>query len=267
MVMTYRAQSTGLSAQSKDTPTVRVRPRSARKKSWLDALAIGFAILLSGCQTAPMLPLAGDPFAPANAPRPAVGDTYIYRLTDGYGNHKPGQVSYRVDRIDADRTVVSVTPDTPRAGIARTEIYRSDGNWLRHPLVNHNDWVDYEFAPAYPAYAFPLEPGKSWSVRVDATNPDRGRRSVRIDGWVMGAERVRVPAGEFDTIKIKRIVYAGDRPETTIFEFDWYAPALGRAVRIASDSAWQESCDFLMCRPSRGEWNVYELVSFPTFTR
>ena len=245
------------------------RTDPATKIPGLTALVAGFVILLAGCQTAPQLPLAGNPFAPVSPPRAAVGDTYIYQLSDGYGYQKRiGQISYRIDKIDADRTVVSVTPDTPRGGVARKEVYGSDGNWLRHPLLNHNAMVDYEYAPAYPAYAFPLDPGKSWSTRVNATNPDQGRRSVRIDGRVIGAEGVRVPAGEFDTIKIRRNVYAGDQPETTISEIDWYAPALGRTVRTESDSWWVDrSCDE-MCNPIiHGEWNIYELVSAPTSPR
>ena len=266
MVTTCLAQSSSLSAQSNDTLPVRVQARLAMKIVVLGAV-IGFFFLLAGCQVAPPLPLVGNPFAPADPPRPAVGDTYVYQLSDGYGNQsKLGQISYRIDKIDADRTVVSVTPGTPRAGIARTEIYSNDGNWLRHPLVNHYALVDYEFAPAFPAYVFPLEPGKSWSMRVDAANPEKGRRSVRVDGGVLGAERVRVPAGEFDTIKIRRDVYPGDHPaETHITEIDWYAPALGRTVRMVSDSMWTDgSCDEMSCTPDyRGEWTIYELVAYP----
>jgi len=134
---------------------------------------------------------------------------------------------------------------------------------VRHPLVNHLELVDYEFAPAYPAYVFPLAPGKSWSTRVNATNPVKGSRSVRVDGIVVGAVRFRVPAGEFDTIKIRRDVYAGDAPETHITKFEWYAPALGRAVRTESSSQWRDpNCDMWFCAMQRGDWDIYELASF-----
>jgi hypothetical protein len=45
-----------------------------------------------------------------------------------------------------------------------------EGNWLRHPVVNHDRPTDYDFAPPYPAYPFPLDIGKSWSMRVNTTN-------------------------------------------------------------------------------------------------
>jgi hypothetical protein len=156
--------------------------------------------------------------------------------------------------------------------MAHTEIYTSDGNGVRRPLINHDRPVEYEFAPVYPAYEFPLEAGKSWSLRVNATNPATGRRnSVRVDANVLGAERIRVPAGEFDTIKIRRIVYAGDwdgfRRETNIMEIDWYAPTLGRAVRTETKSEYLDLSRTRCCVRVADDWNIYELVSVSTRDR
>ena len=199
---------------------------------------------------------------------PVAGETYVYRLTNGYNNEPRAQVTYRVERVDAERIAVAVSADMPAVEAARTEIYAADGNRLRAALASHNHLRVFDFAPAYPAYAFPLEPGKSWSVRVNATDPLTGRRnSVRVDGRVLGHERIRVPAGEFDTIKVRRNVYAGDSDgfllETNITEFDWYAPALGRAVRSESRSGYMNTgqCGRFGCEIVRGDWNVYELVS------
>jgi hypothetical protein len=213
---------------------------------------------------------ANDPALAAATP--ASGDTYVYRLTDGYTKVVRGQISYRVDAVDTNRMVMAVTADTPSAGMARTDVYTNEGNWLRHPLINHDQPVEYEFATAYPAYLFPLEVGKSWSLRVDATDPATGRRnSVRVDGEVMGSERIRVPAGEFDTIKVRRLVYAGDtdffRKETNIQEIDWYAPALGRAVRTASTSNYLDANRSRCCKLIQGDWDIYELVALPAPVR
>ena len=102
---------------------------------------------------------------------------------------------------------------------------------------------------------------------MTATNPATGQRnSVRVDGEVLGSERISTPAGAYDTIKVKRRVYAGDfesfRRETNIVETDWYAPALGRVVKSDSKSSWidvarctrSNDCDF------RGDWNIFELA-------
>ena len=93
---------------------------------------------------------------------------------------------------------------------------------------------------------------------------------MRVDGNVVGAERITVPAGSFDTLKIRRQIYAGDwgafTLETNIAETEWYAPALGRAVRKESKS---EYFDASRSRGGslgggaimNGDWNVFELIS------
>ena len=205
------------------------------------------------------------------AAAPAAGDIYVYRVINAYNGEAQGQVTYRVDRIDADRVTVSVTPDNAALGSAHTEIYTKDDNWLRHPVINHDRPVEYEFSPPFPSYVFPLDAGKSWSIRVNATNPVSGQRnSVRVDGEVAGTERITTPAGAFDTIKVKRRVYAGDWEafvfETNITETDWYAPAVGRPVRSERNSGYMnpQKCGnpSSACTPVRGDWHVFELVSY-----
>jgi hypothetical protein len=198
---------------------------------------------------------------------PAIGDTYVYRVVNAYSNETRGQVTYRVDNVDADRVTVLVSPDSS-LGMPHREILTRDANWLRHTLINHDMPVEYDFSPAYPAYMWPLEPNKSWSIRVDATDSATGRRAnVRVDGEVLGSERITTPAGTFDTIKVRRRVYAGDwdgmRHETNITETDWYAPALGRAARTENNSGYlyPERCGLGTCVPIRGDWNVFELVN------
>ena len=197
----------------------------------------------------------------------ATGDAYVYRVSNGYNNEVRGKISYRVEKAQADRIEVSVTTDTPSAGSARTEIYTKDGNWLRHALVNHDQLRDYEFAPALPVYAPTGDSSGTWSARVEAIDPATGRRiNVRVDAEVVGSERITVPAGTFDTIKIMRRTYAGDwdgfMRETHIVETDWYAPALGRPVKSDSKSSWQDTsrCARGGCPWFRGDWNILELA-------
>ena len=202
---------------------------------------------------------------------PAPGDTYVYRVINAYNGEVVGQVAYRVDKVDAGQVTVSATPDRPALGLPHTDILANDGNWLRHPLINHDKPVEYTYSPAFPAYVAPLNAGQSWSIRVSATTPASGRpNSVRVDGDVVGSERITTPAGSFDTIKIKRRVYAGDweafTMETNIVETDWFAPALGRSVRTDRNSSYMDpqKCGHPApaCTPVRGDWHVFELVSY-----
>jgi hypothetical protein len=234
---------------------------------------LGAALLLAGCATAVGVPLAdGVASALVASPPvlPALGATAAYRVINGYSGEAQGEIRYRVEQAGGGLVMVAVTADSAYAGFPHTEAYTPEGNWLRHPVVNHDYPVDYQFEPPYPAYAFPLEFGKSWSMRVNATNPATGRaRVMRVDGQVLGGERVSTPAGTFDTIKIVRTVYAGDAEtflsQTVVTEIDWYAPTLGRAVRIERRSRWSDvgrttrgmGGDWV-----RGDWSVYELVAY-----
>jgi hypothetical protein len=102
---------------------------------------------------------------------------------------------------------------------------------------------------------------------------------------VLGWERVRVPAGEFDAVKVRRRVYLqyfrlGDRGQSVIDETDWFAPALGQVVRRETTSQYlrlaQRGRPSGLLRVSDGddhsdggsvpryeqdEWLVYELVA------
>ena len=227
-----------------------------RLSGLLHVLLATTAVILVACGT-----LAAA--APATA---VVGNTLVYHVSNGYSREARGKIQLQVDKIDADRITVSFDTDVPALGLQRTAVYTKEGNWLRHALTNHDQAVDYEFDPPYPAYVFPLETGKSWSLRVNAINPVTGRRNnVRVDGEVVGSERISTPAGAFDTIKITRRVYAGDWEgflrQTAIVETDWYAPALGYAVRSESKSSWQDAsrCTRTGCGFS-GDWNIFELT-------
>jgi hypothetical protein len=201
---------------------------------------------------------------------PAPGDVFVYRVINGYNHEAVGQVTHRVDKVEGGQAFISVAPDRPSLGSPHTEIIAADGNWLRHPLINHDVPVDYDFSPAYPAYVAPLDAGKSWSMRVNASSPANGRRaSVRVDGDVLGNERVTTPAGAFDAVRVKRRSYAGDwepfKNETNIDETEWFAPSLGVVVKKDRKSGYidQQRCAMRSaCTPTRGDWFVYELVSY-----
>jgi hypothetical protein len=198
----------------------------------------------------------------------AAGDSYVYRVINGYNRETVGHVRQTdTPATTAQGQVLAVTVDTPALGTDRTEMYAAQGQWLRRPLDNHGRPVDYEFGIALPAV--PAQAGtQSWSTRVPAKVAGEPRsRSVRVDGRVLGEARIRVPAGEFETLKIQRIIYAGDADfsitETRITEIDWYSPSLGRSIRTETRSDWRdmrsgcrrpEQCDY------RGDWHIFELA-------
>ena len=186
-------------------------------------------------------------------------------LHDGYTKLPRGKLEYRVNSVQGDTVTVGLQHD----GRQTTQRYTRDWNWRERPMTNLQN---FRYEPAYAALPFPLEAGKTWQAYVQATDPATGKvNRVRIDGKVLGWERVKVPAGEFDTILVRRLVYAGNadtaRGEENISEYDWYSPALGGIVKHASSSSYydkMQSCDGRYCSAwVKNNWNVVELLSHP----
>lgn len=225
------------------------------------------AVLLvaAGCATPlAQVPPAGLP-AQVAAPETRAGGDWKYTLHDGYTRLPRGTLEYRVSAVQGDTITVQLRHD----GRESTQRYTRDWNWRERPMTNLQN---FRYDPPYPALPFPLAAGKTWRAFVKATDPADGRvNRVRIDGTVLGWERVKVPAGEFDAIVVRRLVYAGNedyfRTEERISELDWYAPKIGAIVKHASSSGYFDKtagCDERSCGAwVRNDWNVVELVSAP----
>jgi hypothetical protein len=212
-------------------------------------------------------------YLPKNAPAavaPAqvkLGDYWEYAVRDAYTGFERGLHRYEVSHADADRVVVDVTRDGQRID---SLVYAAGWNGLEHPLTNLQR---FRYAPAFPAYAYPLEPGKSWYTVVDATDPATRRTyKVHTQGKVIGWERIRVPAGEFDALKIQRYVFAGNsnavKSQESIAETDWYVPELRRAARTQASSEHFDNSrgggdgggEYPL--RIRGDWLIAELVRY-----
>jgi hypothetical protein len=235
------------------------------------------ALSLGGCATAP---LSQEPPAgmPASVPSPSIaaGDSWTYRVRDGFTGLPRDDQRHQVTRVGGDRIEVAGTVERGDG----SQVYDRDWNWLRRPAT---DLQTFEYSPAYQAFSFPLTPGKRWTSEATATDPRDGRRfPVRIEGRVLGWERVRVPAGEFDALKIERRVFIGyweytRRGHSEIHEIDWYAPSVKWAVKreamavifsytgiAANDSGFirVERSEGGGPRYVKDDWFVYELANF-----
>jgi hypothetical protein len=180
----------------------------------------------------------GPPPGAATAPAPAVkqGAYWEYAVRDAYTGIPRGLYRYTVSRADADRVVVEVTRDGERID---TRLYTPDWRGLEHPLRNLQR---LRYAPPYPAYVFPLYPGRSWRSVVSATDPETGKSyRTHVRATVGAWRRIKVPAGEYDALEVRRQVYAGNaeffRLQDEIVETDWYAPAIGQAVASEGTSS------------------------------
>ena len=181
---------------------------------------------------------APPPAGAVTAPLPAIkaGTFWEYAVRDGYTGLPRGIRRYTVSRVDPDRIVVDVTRDGERVD---THLYAPGWQGLEHPLRNLQR---FRYSPPLPSYVFPLYAGQSWRSVVSSTDPATGRSyrthiHVNVGGW----RRVKVPAGEYDTLEVRRHIYAGNaesfNTQEEIVETDWYAPAVGNAVVTTSASS------------------------------
>ena len=126
----------------------------------------------------------------------------------------------------------------------------------------------FRYEPAFPAFEFPLYPGKAWRRVIRSTDPESGRTySTHVHANVGGWSRIRVPAGEFDALQVTRYVYAGNMEsfnlQEEIIESDWYSPQLGYVVvKETRSSHLDTSRSGGKYRPLRvyGDWLIAELV-------
>ena len=214
-------------------------------------------------------------YSPADAPASVgatsvkAGDYWEYAVRDGYTGLPRGVRRYEVTKADADRVVVDVSQDGQRVD---TYVYAAGWNGIDVPLTNLERW---SYTPAWPAYAYPLAPGKTWYTVVQANDPlTRQTYSVHTRGKVVGWERIRVPAGEFDALRVERYVYAGNhtgfKSQETILETDWYVPALNRTARSQGSSEHFDTSrgggggegggEYPL--RIRGDWLIAELVRY-----
>jgi hypothetical protein len=164
----------------------------------------------------------------ADRPELKIGDQWVYRLSDARTGEKRWEGTHVLEALTEDRIVV-------RTGPAGRNTYTRDWNLTE---MKQGDSVTFAARPAWGYYQFPLEVGKQWDAKFDATSRG-GQRTARWQ-WkvrVEAVESVNVPAGTFEAFKLRYEGYFnvsegtrnwnGSRSETL-----WYAPAVKRHVRF-----------------------------------
>lgn len=223
-------------------------------------------ILLAGCVSAPEVP---PPAGMASVPPPVtrVGQYWEYAVRDGYTRAPMGLYRYTVSQVDANRVVVDVTRDGQRID---THVYAPGWNGIEHPLTNMQR---FRYEPPFPAFEFPLHPGQGWRRVVRATDPVTGKSyPVHVQASVSGWQRIKVPGGEFDALRVTRYVFAGNAEyfqlQEEIVQTDWYAPALGYVVMSEGSSSHIDTSRSGGGRGRplrvRGDWLIAELTRYAT---
>lgn len=183
------------------------------KPTALDSLLRGLTL---GAILVAMSSVSGTVLAQtAQRPTVKVGDRWDYEVRLGPSH---------VKSIGRSREITAVTPDQ----IKGTEnghalVMTTDLNDVDSPAGTHSDLR---------LLSFPLEVGKKWSFSDE--HDDAQDIGMRLDGTVevVGYEKVRVPAGEFDAFKLradaKRALGDARAEESWTY---WYSPAVRAVVK------------------------------------
>ena len=221
-------------------------------------LAAGAAVL-PGCVV-----VGGTAGPPAQAPVYRVGDRWIYSARDGFRAPVIWDETHEVTAMDAQGITVRVTQKGPTVDNVRTE------QWLAPGIVSVGALFDNEtrrFDPPMTRYQFPLTGSDRWNQRLDnfnETTQQAGQitRFVQVGGW----EKVQVPAGEFDAIRLRAIMRLDDE---TFWRFAtecnyeiWWAPAVGAAVREVKIATYLDRSDAREPVQHRSQNALLELTSF-----
>ena len=183
------------------------------------------------------------PNRPASARELKVGDSWTYRLREAQFDRNLATVTHEIGGGDKSgiREVVRAggrkAADTGEAAGAQRRLALEPR--IFEQQINQNARL-VEFAPFMSAFA-ELKPGVKWNRIAGATSADSGN-DWRFSGKVAGRERVRVPAGTFDSIKAElegelegsfpssRDPFNETTPSYQTYSV-WYVPEVGRAVK------------------------------------
>src|SRR5438128_5331887 len=166
-----------------------------------------------------------------DAPTVRVGDVWKYNRLDGFTNEVTFEFSRRVIGIsDSEITVRQETKG--RDGFL---IVAYDRFW------NLIDDGTLKFEPSNGVQSFPVTIGKVLRKEYREKNIKTGVFSVcTVSGQYVGWEKVTVPAGTFDTLRLEDEIECrstgADAAINKTAHKSWYAPSVNRIVRSESQT-------------------------------
>lgn len=187
------------------------------------------------------------------------GDRWRYRETNGYNGQPITEVQYELREV-SPRLRLAVTADNGK--LRADEIYASPWLVLQDPTYDYPQ----QFTDPLPVAPANLSPGYSelTSTTYRIVGADRlypWQQRLQVDGW----QRIKVPAGEFDCLRISRRVafqhfdYLA-RLRAERWDTVWYAPRAKRWVRREWSGRYR--MPGRQAFPSREDWVISELLVY-----
>lgn len=156
----------------------------------------------------------------------SVGDHWVYRHVERMsGSHETSREFRVVEKLPDGYRIESIRSDRaePVTGIYDLDLNLEERSADGGRLPRRD-------------YSWPLTPGKTWPLEYtedSAAHSDR-RYTYRLKARVEGVEKVTVPAGTFDTVRVRvsgSYTRSNDNRSAPVDYIFWYSPEVKRAVR------------------------------------
>lgn len=186
--------------------------------------------------------IAPSPAATATSSRfPQVGDTWTYDLIHRGANVRPAPRMYVVKVVYSSEAKIS---DQVSLGGGRPEEWdHTRGSYLVTQVVSI-------LSPYLATFDDPVR-GPLGEIKTSADRSCGGRERCEVTGRVAGREIVRVPAGEFEAVKVtvhqawrNPSAFQGGTSDARRELTGWYAPKAKRFVKFSSRTKMGSTPDF-----------------------
>jgi len=166
------------------------------------------------------------------APMLAIGDTWVVRLEGADGASTDGAI--KVTGVSGKRVTIN--------WFGHRNLYTADGNLI----AGHVGLIEGSFDPDLGTFDFPLWPGKKWS-KDWMLKTDQGRIAGTTHGQALGWEKVTVPAGTLDALKVE-IEYRTGLSDVKMS--CWYAPEVAALAKCDTTDPDFKSQELVSYRPA-----------------
>ena len=197
--------------------TFGVRQRFPHKRFLLCSVTLAFAWAVSHAQTVTIT---------ADVPAIKVGDRWKFETRDRRTGVKESELIRTVTAVTASQ--IEGTENNGKF-VATLEL-----SSLETPTAVSSGDARY--------LAFLLELGKKWEFKYDVSNKTAaGKARWQVEAAVVGYERIKVPAGEFDTFRIEYKGFfnnSASGKNGRLVMTNWYAPAARNYVKREFDDTY-----------------------------
>jgi hypothetical protein len=196
--------------------------------------------------------------SPAQPSIVRVGDSWIYEVRTGKRN--ADTLTITVTTVDGDRIHEKVTRGNAR-GFSATRTFKAafDATEPFQELELPGGLLLIEFAPySAPGGGPPLNQEWGLTAKLSAAGGRTFKATTRMDMRVVGEERIRVPAGEFNAVRVQarsgRLFMEQGNSNEVVCTW-WYSKEMRRVVKFSRQEIYTENA-------SRGTLDTFELASY-----